>query len=63
MEGFTRAVLVERVEPDGASGWTTVSQDTNFRRVTVRVSYTDANSVARTVAELSRIFTYVPFAP
>lgn len=60
---FTREVLVERVEPDTGSGWNVVSQHTNFRRVMVRVSYTDARSQTRTLAELTRIFSYVPVAP
>ena len=60
---FTRRVDVERIQPDGGSGWTVVSQHTNFRRVTVRVDYTDGQSNTATLAEISRIFTYVPFAP
>ena len=60
---FTRRVDVERIRPDGGSGWTVVSQHTNFRRVTVRVDYTDAQSNTATLAEISRVFTYVPFAP
>lgn len=60
---FTRAVVVERVEPDTGSGWNVVSQHTNFRRVTVGVTYTDAQSHTRTLAELTRIFSYVPVAP
>jgi hypothetical protein len=60
---FTRRVEVERIQPDSSSGWTVVSQHTNFRRVTVRVDYTDAQANTATLAEISRILTYVPFAP
>lgn len=60
---FTRRVDVERIQPDAGSGWTVVSKHTNFRRVRVRVDYTDAQSNTATLAEISRVFTYVPFAP
>ncbi len=63
MARFTRAVVVERVDPDTGSGWNVVSQHTNFRRVTVSVTYTDAQSHTKTLAELTRIFSYVPVAP
>ena len=60
---FTRRVDVERIQPNSSSGWTVVSQHTNYRRVTVRVNYTDGQSNIATLAEISRIFTYVPFTP
>lgn len=60
---FTRRVEVERVQPDGGSGWNVVAGHTNFRRVTVRVEHTDAESKTATLAEISRIFAYVPVAP
>ena len=61
--GLTRSVIVERVQPDSGSGWTVVSQHTNFRRVTVRVAYTNAQSQTVTLAAITRIFSYVPITP
>lgn len=60
---FTREVEVQRVRPDGNNGWLVVTQHTDFRRVLVRVRYTDAQSNTVLLAELSRIFSYVPIAP
>lgn len=59
---FGQEVTVERVTPSGGS-WTVGPAHTNYRRVTVRITYTDARAVVTTLAETSRIFTYVPFAP
>jgi hypothetical protein len=63
LQSFTREVQVERIRPDTGSGWAVVSQPTDYRRVTVRVKYTDAQSNTTTLAEISRIFSYVPAAP
>ena len=60
---FSREVFVERLLPDAGSGWTVVPQHTNHRRVIVRVKQIDANSNAATLAEVVRIFSYVPVAP
>jgi type II secretory pathway pseudopilin PulG len=59
---FTRSVLVERLKP-GTNGWTVETQHTSHRRVTVTVSYTASNQPARTVAQVSRVFSYVPSTP
>jgi type II secretory pathway pseudopilin PulG len=61
--GFSHTVSVERVTPDTGTGWNVVSQHTDFRRVTVTVTYTDAQSHTQTLAELTRVFSYVPIAP
>lgn len=58
----TREVEIERVLDDGTS-WKAVTYPTNARRCTVRVKYTDARSNTKTLAELTRIFTYVPTSP
>ncbi len=63
LQSFTREVQVERIRPDTGSDWTVVSRATDYRRVTVRVKYTDAESHTTTLAEISRIFSYVPAAP
>ena len=59
---FTRSVLVERLQP-GTNGWTVQTQNTSHRRVTVTVSYTASNQPTRTVAQVSRVFSYLPPTP
>lgn len=59
---FTRAVLVERVQP-GPTGWTVETQHTLHRRVTVTVFYTASSQAARTVATVSRVFSSVAPSP
>lgn len=59
---FTRSVSVDRVQP-GSTGWTVESQHTPHRRVTVTVTYTASNQPARTVAQVSRVFSSVAPAP
>ncbi len=59
---FTRSVLVERGQP-GSSGWTVSTQSTSHRRVTVTVSYTASNQPARTVAQVTRVFSSVAPSP
>lgn len=59
---FTRSVLVERVQP-GSSGWTVQTQNTPHRRVTVTVTYTGSNQPARTVAQVTRVFSSVAPSP
>jgi hypothetical protein len=63
LSGMRRTVTVERVQPDAGSGWTVVSQHTNYRRVTVRVTYTNSQSQTVPLASITRIFSYVPIAP
>jgi hypothetical protein len=62
---WTREVQVERVQPasNSASGWQPTSQQSNFRRVTVRVKLTDAQNNTQTLVENVRIFSHVPSAP
>lgn len=59
---FRQQVSVERVQESG-TGWTTTSQSSNLRRVTVTVSYTDARGVTTPLATQVRIFSNVPIAP
>ena len=59
---FTRSVLVERVQP-GSTGWTVETQQTQHRRVTVTVSYTAGNQPARSVAQVTRVFSSVAPSP
>lgn len=57
--GFTQQVVVERLLPNG-TGWTVVTQHTNYRRVTVTITYTDPRGQTKTLAQLVRIFAYAP---
>ena len=59
---FTRSVLVERVQL-GTNGWTASMQQTSHRRVTVTVTYTASNQPARTVAQVTRVFSSVAPSP
>lgn len=63
INSFTHEVLVERIQPDGGTGWTVTTSHTNHRRVTVLVKYTDGQANTRTLAEITRVFSYVPVAP
>lgn len=60
---FRHEVVVERIEPDGGTGWNVVPQHTNHRRVTVLVKHTDAQANVSTLASITRIYSYVPVAP
>jgi hypothetical protein len=56
MGEFRQQVLVECVQPSGNS-WVAVGQSTNYRRVTVTISRTDANGITVPLAKAVRIFT------
>ncbi len=60
---FTHEVVVERIQPDGGTGWSVVPDHTNHRRVTVLVKHIDGQLNVRTLASITRIFSYVPVAP
>src|SRR5690606_11224164 len=60
---YSQEIQVERVQPNGTNGWTVVSQHTPYRRVTVRVKYTDARSITATLATISRIIAEVKYSP
>jgi prepilin-type N-terminal cleavage/methylation domain-containing protein len=59
---FSRTVIVERVQP-ATTGWTVVSQNTSYRRVTVQVSYSVGASSSQMVSEQMRVFAAVPPTP
>ena len=60
---FTRTVTVETVEPDNESGWDEVEDESNWRRVTVTVTHTNARDKTIPVGRVQRIFAYVPVSP
>ncbi len=59
---FSRVAIVERVQP-AATGWTVVSQNTSYRRVTVQVLYSVGASSSQLVSEQTRVFAAVPPTP
>ena len=60
---LTREVIVERVVLDADGNWATTFDESNYRRVTVRVRAAGANSQTRRLAELTRILSNVPVSP
>lgn len=58
---FGRTVAVEKVAPSSGT-WAATAAETPFRRITVRVTFTE-NGRARTLAEVSRIVCHAGPAP
>ncbi len=64
LASLTREVTVEKIEPDNDSGWTVTNDNSDFRRVTVTIKLAmNENSPDQVIAEVTRIFSYVPLAP
>lgn len=59
---FRQQVAVERISPNG-SGFDVVTSDTDYRRVTVTVSYQDAGGTEVPLVKRIRILTRVGFTP
>jgi len=60
---FTRKVVVERVVAGSVSGWQVTTGETGYRRVTVRVAFSNGSASSSVLSEVTRIFSYVPVAP
>lgn len=60
---FRREVVVERVVADPVSGWQVTTRETGYRRVTVRVTFSNGSASPAVLSEITRIFSYVPSAP
>ncbi|QDU00309.1 type IV pilus modification PilV family protein [Gimesia aquarii] len=61
---LTREVTVERIRPDNVAGWIVTTDETDFRRVTVRTKLAVSSSApSHTISEATRIFSYVPLSP
>lgn len=61
---LTREVTVERIRPDGSTGWAVTNDDTDYRRVTVKIKLSTAADLPKhEIAEATRIFSYVPLSP
>lgn len=59
---YRQQVTVEKIAESGAT-WVVVSQSSTLRRVTVTVSFTDAQGKTTALAVQSRIFSNVAIAP
>lgn len=61
---LTREVTVERISPDSSSGWTVTNDNTEYRRVTVKIKLAmNADLPSQLITESTRIFSYVPLSP
>lgn len=63
LKQFTREVVVERVMADSVSGWQVTTTETGYRRVTVRVVFSNGSASPAVLSKMIRIFSYVPAAP
>ena len=63
MSHYTQQVLVEKIADSGGALFSTASQSTTWRRVTVTVSYTDATGATTPAAVQVRIFSNVAVSP
>ena len=59
---YRQQVLVEKITDSGTT-WVTTSQSTTLRRVTVTISYTDAQGKTTSLATQVRVFSNVAVAP
>jgi len=61
---LTREVSVERIRHDESSGWIVTTDQTDYRRITVKIKLTTtADLPNHEIAESTRIFSYVPLSP
>ncbi|MFH1302194.1 MAG: hypothetical protein ABIK07_14130 [Planctomycetota bacterium] len=60
---LTREVTVERITPDNSAGWIVTTDNTDYRRVTVKIKLAvNSDSPSLEITEASRIFSYVPLS-
>lgn len=62
LDSYRQKVVVERLSPTSSS-FNVVTSDTDFRRVTVIVTYTDASGVEVPLAKRTRILSRLGFTP
>jgi len=61
---LTREVSVERIRLDASNNWVVTSDNTDYRKVTVKIKLTTtADLPSHEIAETTRIFSYVPLSP
>ncbi|MFK7779017.1 MAG: hypothetical protein QM501_13010 [Gimesia sp.] len=61
---LTREVSVERIRHDARSGWIVTNDQTDYRRIIVKIKLrASANLPSHEIAEATRIFSYVPLSP
>lgn len=62
LDSYRQKVVIERLSPTSSS-FNVVTSDTDFRRVTVIVTYTDASGVEVPLAKRTRILSRLGFTP
>jgi MSHA pilin protein MshD len=60
---YRQQVLVEKIAESSGNQWVVVPQSTTYRRVTVAISYTDAQGKTTPLAIQTRVFSNVAIAP
>jgi type II secretory pathway pseudopilin PulG len=61
---LTREVSVERIRLDASNNWIVTSDNTDYRRVTVKIKLkASADLPNHEIAEATRIFSYIPLSP
>ena len=60
---FRQQVSVEKIAADTGGAWVVVTSVTSLRRVTVTISYTDAQNQTKVLAVQTRVFSDVAVAP
>ena len=60
---FRQQVSVEKIAEDTGGAWVVVTSVTSLRRVTVTISYTDAQNKTKVLAVQTRVFSDVAVAP
>lgn len=63
MNRFRQQVTVEKIAEATGNNWIVVTTDTPLRRVTVTISYTNAQNQTRSLAVQTRVFSDVAAAP
>tara|TARA_R110002111_G_scaffold255157_1_gene321265 strand:+ start:55134 stop:55733 length:600 start_codon:yes stop_codon:yes gene_type:complete len=60
---LTREVTVERITPNNSAGWIVTTDNTDYRRVTVKIKLAmNSDSPSHEITEATRIFSYVPLS-
>ena len=60
---YRQQVTVERITESSGTSWNTVTTDSPLRRVTVTISYTNAQGTTTSLARQIRVFSNVAIAP
>ena len=60
---YRQQVTVEKITESSGTSWNTVTTDSPLRRVTVTISYTNAQGTTTSLARQTRVFSNVAIAP